>query len=390
MTEKKHEGVSRRDFVKGAATGVCAGTFATMGLYSYSPFAKKRLAKTTRAMKDFGVLKSVKITNISETSWFNNADLIGDIHAAGGLLVNQYDLNWPPFGNGKGTAQGSYKSGIASIKEMIPHDLDKAWEIQETLSLHPENAGGYSCLIEVEELNGKTHKYLLDTGWSYTWTDAAFKREGIDKMLENHEIEALFISHEHWDHFWGFPVTMKYDPTIPVFIQDGFYPEGLQYIKDSGHTGTLTSYKKAVNPFIPGMAVLKFDVPIINRVFGEISLAFNVKDKGLVLVSGCCHQGILKFADLAKTELQYENDRFYGIYGGLHISPFEDWDPKYDDLVISLGKWGFEKIGCNHCTGHLTAKKFIEAGYPVIRGTARFRSSSPDYLGNGDKISFGV
>lgn len=390
MTEKKHKGVSRRDFVKGAATGVCAGTFATMGLYSYSPFAKKRLAKTTRAMNDFGVLKNVKITNISETSWFNNANLIGDIHAAGGLLVNQYDLNWPPFGNGKGTAQGSYESGIASIKDLIPHDLDKAWEIQEKLSLHPENAGGYACLIEVEELSGKTHKYLLDTGWSYKWTDAAFKREGIDKMLQNHEIEALFISHEHWDHFWGFPVTMKYDPTIPVFIQDGFYPEGRQYIKDSGHTGPLTSYSKPVNPVIPGMAALKFDVPIINRVFGEISLAFNVKDKGLVLVSGCCHQGILKFADLARTELKYENDRFYGIYGGLHISPFEDWDPKYDDLVISLGKWGFEKIGCNHCTGHLTAKKFIEAGYPVIRGTARFRSSSPDYLGNGDKIAFGV
>jgi len=388
MTEENDKGISRRDFVKGAATGVCAGTFATMGLYSYSSFAQKRLPKPQRAMKDFGVLKSVKITNISETSWFSNATLMGDIHKAGGLLVNQYVMNWPPFGNGKGSAKGSYESGITTIKDLIPHDLEKAWEIQEKLSLHPENAGGYSCLIEVEELNGKKHKYLLDTGWSYKWTDAAFKREGIDKMLQNHEIEALFISHEHWDHFWGFPVTMKYDPTIPVYIQDGFYAEGLQYIKDSGHTGTLHSYTDAVNQFLPGMAALKFDVPIINRVFGELSLAFNIKDKGLALVTGCCHQGILQFADLAYRDLKYDHDKFYGIYGGLHISPFEDWDPKYDDLVISLGKWGFEKIGCNHCTGHLTAKKFIEAGYPVVRGSARFRSSSPDYLGNGDTITF--
>lgn len=390
MSEEKNKGISRRDFVKGAATGVCAGTFATMGLYSYSPLARKMLPTTKREMTDFGVLKNVKITNISETSWFDNATLMEDIHKAGGLLVNQYELNWPPFGNGRGSAQGSYASAIKTIKDLIPHDLEKAWRIQEGLSLHPENAGGYSCLIEVEELSGKKHKYLLDTGWSYKWTEASFKREGIDKMLQNHEIEALFISHEHWDHFWGFPVTMKYDPTIPVYIHDGFYKEGLQYIKDSGHKGPLTIYREHVNPFIPGMATLKFDVPIINRVFGELSLAFNVKDKGLVLVSGCCHQGILKFADLAQTKLKYDNDKFYGIYGGLHISPFEDWDPKYDDLVISLGQWGFKKIGCNHCTGHLTAKKFIEAGYPVIRGTARFRSSSPDYLGNGDKISFGV
>ncbi len=79
----------------------------------------------------------------------------------------------------------------------------------------------------------------------------------------------------------------------------------------------------------------------------------------------------------------------YGIYGGLHISPFDDWDPKYDDLVISLGKWGFEKIGCNHCTGLLTAEKFVKMGYPVVQGTARNRSKSKVYLGNGDVISFG-
>jgi 7,8-dihydropterin-6-yl-methyl-4-(beta-D-ribofuranosyl)aminobenzene 5'-phosphate synthase len=159
-------------------------------------------------------------------------------------------------------------------------------------------------------------------------------------------------------------------------------------MKDCDHQGPLTVMKEPVEKIIPGMAALKFNVPIINRVFGELSLAFNVAGKGLVLISGCCHQGILKFADFAYANLKYDNDRFYGIYGGLHISPFEDWDPKYDDLVISLGKWGFERIGCNHCTGHLTAKKFIEAGYPVVRGTARFRSASKDYLGNGDVISF--
>jgi len=380
--------ISRRDFVKGVATGVCAGAFASMGLYSYTQSAYDRLPKVQRKFEDFGACRSVKVINISETSWFNNAHLIGDIHDAGGLLVNQYTLNWAPFANGQGKAKGSYDSGIASIKELIPNDLEKAWEIQKKLALHPENPGGFSCLIEVEELDGTKHKYLLDTGWSYDWMEKSFKREGIDKMLQAREIEALFISHEHWDHFWGLPVTMKYDNRIPLYVHDGFYKEGLQYIKDSGYKGTPVIQKEPMRQIIPGMAVLKFDVPIINRVFGETSLAFNVKDKGLVLISGCCHQGILQMADFAYTDLKYDNDRFYGIYGGLHISPFEDWDPKYDDLVISLAKWNFERIGCNHCTGHLTAKKFIERGYPVVRGTARFRSSSPDYLGNGDTITF--
>ena len=230
--------ISRRDFVKGVATGVCAGAFASMGLYSYTQSAYDRLPKVQRKFEDFGACRSVKVINISETSWFNNAHLIGDIHDAGGLLVNQYTLNWAPFANGQGKAKGSYDSGLASIKDLIPNDLEKAWEIQKKLALHPENPGGFSCLIEVEELDGTKHKYLLDTGWSYDWMEKSFKREGIDKMLQAREIEALFISHEHWDHFWGLPVTMKYDNRIPLYVHDGFYKEGLQYIKDSGYKGT--------------------------------------------------------------------------------------------------------------------------------------------------------
>ena len=387
MSENKQEW-SRRDFIKGAATGIAAGSVATMGIYSYSPWRKKHFPKIVRKMQDIGVCKSVKVTNISETSWFENDHLMGDIKGAGGLLVNQYDYNWVPFGDGTGLGKGSYQKGIDKIKHLLPDKLDEAWDITESLSVHPENAGGYACLIEIEELDGTMHKILLDSGWSYKWTDECFKRHGIDKMLENREIEGLYISHEHFDHFWGLPVTMKYDPTIPLFVPKGFYKEGFQYIKDSGHKGKLTVVDPGLHKRMPGFATFVFAIPIICRVYGEQSMYFNIKDKGLVSVTGCCHQSIIQFAETAYREIKYENDNLYGVYGGLHISPFEDWDPKYDDLVISLEKYGFEKIGCNHCTGILTAKKFIEAGYPVVRGTARFRSKDTAYLGNGDTIEF--
>jgi 7,8-dihydropterin-6-yl-methyl-4-(beta-D-ribofuranosyl)aminobenzene 5'-phosphate synthase len=381
--------VTRRDFLKGAATGVGVGMFAAMGLYSYSDARKSHFPQAERKMEDIGVCRSINITNISETSWFENATLMGDIKGAGGLLVNQYDYNWPPFGNGKGLGKGSYDDGIARIKDLLPNRLEEAWDIIEGNSVHPDNAGGYSCLIEMEEMNGKKRKFLLDTGWSYKWMDECYKREGIDKMLMNKEIEALFISHEHFDHYWGLPVTMKYDPEIPIYVPEGFYKEGLQYIKDSGHTGPVHVVKNGLFKFAPGFATYVFPVPIICRVYGEQSLYFNVADKGLVSVTGCCHQGIIRFAETAYKEIKYENDNCHGIYGGLHISPFEDWDPKYDDLVISLGKYGFERIGCNHCTGILCAKKFIAAGYPVVEGSARFRSQDKAYLGNGDTIKFG-
>ncbi|WP_054032159.1 MBL fold metallo-hydrolase [Desulfatitalea tepidiphila] len=389
MSDKTNT-VSRRDFFKGAAMGVMGGMLASMGIYSYSPWRKSHFPEVQRKLADIGACKSIKVTNISETSWFSNADLMGDIKGAGGLLVNQYDYNWAPFGDGTGLGKGSYEKGIAKIKHLLPDRLDEAWEIAEKLSVHPENAGGYAALIEVEALDGQKTKYLLDSGWSYKWTDECFRREGIDQMLRNREIKALFISHEHFDHYWGLPVTLKYDPTIPIYIPEGFYKEGMQYLKDSGHQGPLHVVKPGLNKMVPGFASYVFAIPIICRVYGEQSLYFNIKDKGLVSVTGCCHQSIIQFAETAYQEIKYDNDNLHGIYGGLHISPFEDWDPKYDDLVISLGKYGFEKIGCNHCTGIVCAKKFISAGYPVVKGTARFRSKDTAYLGNGDTISFGV
>ena len=209
-------------------------------------------------------------------------------------------------------------------------------------------------------------------------------------MLANREIEALFISHEHFDHFWGLPVTLKYDPNITIYVPEGFYPEGMQYLKDAGHKGKLIVSKKGLSKIQPGMAAFVFGIPIICRVYGEQSLYFNVAGKGLVSVTGCCHQSIIQFAETAYREIKYEKDQLHGVYGGLHISPFEDWDPKYDDLVISLGKYGFEKIGCNHCTGIVCAKKFIAAGYPVVEGSAKNRSKDKAYLGNGDIITFGA
>jgi 7,8-dihydropterin-6-yl-methyl-4-(beta-D-ribofuranosyl)aminobenzene 5'-phosphate synthase len=389
MSEDKAK-INRRDFLKGAATGVLGGAVLGMGLFSYGPWSKTYFPEIKRKLVDIGTCKSVKVTNLSETSWFENSVLMGDIKGAGGLLVNQYSYNWPPFGDGTGLGKGSYEKGVAKIKHLLPHAVDEAWAVTEALSVNPNNAGGFACLIEVEELNGNKRKFLLDSGWSYKWMDECFKREGIDEMLRNREIEALIISHEHFDHFWGVPVTYQYDPTITTYIPEGFYPEGLQYIKDSGHQGKVVTIKPGLNPLIPGLSTYVFAVPIICRVYGEQAIFANVKDHGLVSITGCCHFGIIQFSETAFREIKYEKDQLYGIYGGLHISPFEDWDPKYDDLVLSLGKYDFQKIGCNHCTGLLCAKKFVDAGYPVVRGTAQYRSRETVYLGNGDRIGFGI
>ena len=123
----KEKGISRRDFIRGTATGLGVGALAAAGVFSYSPWRKEMFPEVIRNQVDIGVCKSVKVTNISETSWFSNSDLIGDIKKAGGLLVNQYSFNWPPFTDGGELAKGSYESSIAKIKEFLPDRLDEAW-----------------------------------------------------------------------------------------------------------------------------------------------------------------------------------------------------------------------------------------------------------------------
>ena len=153
-------------------------------------------------------------------------------------------------------------------------------------SVHADNAGGYSCLVEIESMEGETTRYLFDTGWNYDWMDTCFKREGIDVMLADNKIDAFIQTHEHMDHYWGFPVVTKYNPNIHVYTPNTFYPAGKEYLKACGHVGKWTEVPKGLHTLQPGVALYQFDCPIIFKVFGEMSLYCNVKDVGLVSITG--------------------------------------------------------------------------------------------------------
>lgn len=358
--------VSRRNFLKGLAVGSTLGYFAMAGVSS-TVMKQAFIPPAKVGTEDIGECKSVKVTVISETSWFRNSLLMQDIQKAGGLLVNQYEIPWTNTG------------------------VEEGWK--------GDNAGGFATLIEVEQLDGKKRKFLLDTGWNVDWMDTCFQREGVDKMLANGEIEFLFISHEHFDHYWGIEATLKYRPDIPIIIPKGFYKEGLDLLKGAEftkchlankvpHTGPLEARESGkVHKIMPGVASITFDVPIICRVFGEQALVFKVKDKGVGIVTGCCHMGIISLMEHVKSTIK-GGDKIIAVQGGLHISPFEDWDPQYDDLVLALHHYGIEKLGCNHCTGYVTAEKMIAAKLPVVKGTAQHKSKRDIYLGNGDTLIF--
>ena len=146
--------MDRRDFMKVVFIG---GAALTLDAAVMAP----HLAAAPKDLKSIGECKKVSIKSISEVGWWDTKVLMKDLMAGGG-----------------------------------PKKCDQwqaAWDA--------ENAAGSCTLVEVEALDGSKTKFLIDTGWNSEYMDKRFKDEGVDKMLKNGEIDFLYITHEHLDHF---------------------------------------------------------------------------------------------------------------------------------------------------------------------------------------------
>jgi 7,8-dihydropterin-6-yl-methyl-4-(beta-D-ribofuranosyl)aminobenzene 5'-phosphate synthase len=308
---------------------------------------------------DIGVCKKLTITSISEVGWWDSKKLISDFSRVGDKKLTQWEM-----------------------------------------SFDSDNSAGCCSLIDMEDMEGKHHKFLLDTGWNLGYMDRRFKETGVDRMLENGEIEFLYISHEHFDHLWGLEMTLKYKPDIKIIVPGTLQREAYHLIRGAEfmvpgvrnrihHKGEIVQLEHdGIHKLFEGCASVTVDLPISPGIRGEQSLYFNVKDKGIVCVTGCCHQTILSLAEFARSTI-LGGKNLFGVYGGLHISPMGILTSDSEKMIQNMKQFGFKKIAVNHCTGLPAVKKMIELGYPVVRGNGRFGSMSNLYIGNGDSVTFG-
>jgi len=79
----------------------------------------------------------------------------------------------------------------------------------------------------------------------------------------------------------------------------------------------------------------------------DISVIANVTNKGLVVITGCSHAGIINIANQA-IELT-GNNKIEGIIGGLHL--VEASDTVIRRTIEELSKLNVAWISAGHCTG---------------------------------------
>ncbi len=127
-------------------------------------------------------------------------------------------------------------------------------------------------------------------------------------------VEAVVISHDHWDHTGGLWEILKQRPNIKVYGCPGFNLE----------------FKHKVSEFSSKVIDAENFTLIAPRIYstGEIIGKYKGKniseqaliiktDNGFSLITGCAHPGIIKILERVKTQLSIT--KFYAVLGGFHL-----------------------------------------------------------------------
>src|ERR1035437_4046196 len=83
-------------------------------------------------------------------------------------------------------------------------------------------------------------------------------------------------------------------------------------------------------------------------VLDDRALVINIKDKGLVIISGCAHAGIINTIRYAQQITGLT--KVYAILGGFHLAG-KEFEKRIEPTIEELKEINPELIVPSHCTG---------------------------------------
>ena len=213
------------------------------------------------------------------------------------------------------------KSGITLISVYDNYQVDKRLK----------TAWGFATLIKTPY-----ESILFDTGGNSKILLSNTKKLGINPA----SIKKVVISHIHGDHVGGLEGFLEKNNDVTVFIPKSFPHSVKNMIVQKGAKFIEVSVSRKISDFIYTTGELPGPPE-------EQSLIID-SGKGLVIITGCAHPGIVNI--VKKVKKLMKKDKIYLVMGGFHRPPIS--------CVEESRKLQVEKVAPSHCTGDLVREAF--------------------------------
>ncbi len=199
--------------------------------------------------------------------------------------------------------------------------------------------------------------------------------------IKPESIDAIFLTHCHYDHTKGLVEMLKaIGKEIPVIGHPGIFRDnyvldpflknigiteenGIKAIKEAGGQLFLTKDTFEIMPGVFSTGEVENSTNFETRgisaynledghlkadnMIDDLSLVVNVKDKGLVIITGCSHAGIINIIKHARKITGIE--KIAAVIGGVHL--IEAADERIEKTVDALDRMDIDLVVPGHCTG---------------------------------------
>ena len=238
---------------------------------------------------------------------------------------------------------------------------------------------GFSALVEVRK-GSRVHRLLFDTGVTPDGCAGNLRRLGKDPG----DIEAIVCSHGHFDHTTGLSglIGRLGRANLPVLIHPEFWNRRRLAIPGGEPVGLPTTSRRALEE--AGFDIIEQRQPSflhdrsvlitgeVDRVTGfekgfpahqawrgsswepdplildDQALIANVAGRGLVVLTGCGHAGVINICRYAQRLTG--GGKLHAVIGGFHLTgPL--FEPIIADTVSALEQLTPDVIVPAHCTG---------------------------------------